>query len=457
MKKLGILTLPMILAMAVSGCAKESSGSSKSGGSEFKDIENVSLEDIRSVEFKEEKVFDDLEYARLEKAATYFADTYHDFTHFYGNLYSNYSGSYENSTRHGYSYNINMGKNYYMFDSYMVSSNGSMVSRTPYGTRVAVFKKGVEYFYNSNNSYGNEYWTYTDVTQEDFEEEMLEELSYQKSHIYYRYIWEMLSEMFEKAHYGYGTIKCGVLANGDYALMLSAPNHVYYSMSYTFNEKTYIAHDYVSTDIVLTYKKDSKGNVTIVSGYCEDGSYYDYQYIDGDRVPMEEGKLFFYGAEYYGFQGNSTKDLGVDHYLAMFPKVRQNVVLNLETFTLSEENKLTNPVNNVCYPNKDYDGVWKFILPIPTSTPFKVLYHVEQLKLKNGEYVPDEQEYMGEITKLAVIFGFKVERREDADGEEYFFIIPEEGTLGIKYNFKVDVKKTEAVSLSNPVASPYIY
>ena len=456
MKKLGILTLPMILAMAVSGCSKESGGSASKSGSEFKGVEDFTIENIRNVEFKEEKVFDATENVALMKAAGNFGDDYHDFTLFTGNLYAYYTGIYETATRYGSSYRYRMGKNYFWKETTTVNRAGGLSYDRIDSSNLCAYKNRVMYFYNGAAPYGYQYYTYTDVTQDDFDQDAAYDYSEAKAEAFYNYTTRLLSEVFGHAYYGEGLLRYGVLADGSYALVYSDPNKVYYSNLYEYNGKSYVAHVYDVTDSVFIYKKDSNGNARLVSGYCERGYYQDFVEVEGYKVPMEDGKLYFYSGSYYGFTGNSTKDLGVDHYLKMFPKVQQFVTIVLSTYNLNESNQLVVDTTNSYNPYDTGDGTYRFNLPIPIGKPFCLFYSVDQAKFKSGAYIPDEP-LNGEITKLAVGLGLVIQRLESADGEEYFYVSPHSGTVYFDYEFKVDAKKAEAVSLFNPIPVPYYY
>ena len=454
MKKLGILMLPMILAMSVFSCSK-TGGTASKGGSSFKGEEDLTVENIRNVEFKEEKTLTTNYYSAISEAAGKFADEYHSLSYFQGSVYSAGTGSYESATRYGYSTTIEMGKNYFALTSYNTYSIGGLTERYLNSAWFNAYRKGVEYCYSSSSSYGRQYWTYTDVAQEEFDEEFLNMSAYFKSMIYYDYTAGLVTEMFQRASYGEGLIKFGVLANGNYALVLTTPDTPYYSFTYTYNGETRVAHSYNLVDMILTFKM-SNGKARFVSGYKEQGYYYDFISLDGNYIPMPEGELYFYDGEYFGFTGNSTKDLGASHFISLVPQKQHYVTLDLVTYQLSED-KLVNPTHNTYAPNDQGDGNYMFELSIPIGTPFKLMYYIEERVLKNGEYVDPVDPYIGEITKLELALGLKIERLEDADGETYFFVTPNSGTITIDYEFSINTKKAEAVTLSNPIPVPYIY
>ena len=455
MKKLGILVLPAMLTLSLVGCMQKGEGNA-SAGRAFSNLEQMTVENVRELEFKEKKEFNTETNKALMKAATTFLEDYHDVSVIYGDASSHYSGNYENSYRQNYERRIVTGKNYYFTENYRGTSAGKLVYRSLENRQFVCFKKGVEYFHNSSNTLGNQYWTYTDVTQEEFDSMLLSEKTYDEGMIYHNYTAQLINETFDKVYNGYADFEYGVLSNGEYAIRVSEPRCVYNQFAYTVNGVTYVGHDYQSFDIIITFKMNSKGRAVLTSGYYERGAYYDYQYIDGTAFPMEDGKLFYYGGDFYGFLGNSTKDLGVDHYLAEVPKKQQYVELTLTSYSLNEAGALVSPSTHNYTPVDDYNGGYYFGLSIAQGKPFTIDYLVTQYVLKNGEYVA-EDDYLGEITKLEVVLGLQIERLEDSTGKEYFLVSPNGGTINIQYDFKVDTKKKEAVQLYNPIAVPYYY
>ena len=454
MKKLGILTLPLILAMSVIGCSKDG-GSASKGAPQFNDADSLTVENIRNVEFKEERTFDVAESNALAEAAGKFVDDYHNFSFFSGNIYSGYTGRYDEASRYGNFTTVEKGKNYFGMKQYYDYSMGGMLLRDLNYYGFSAYQRGVAYFYSSSNSYGSQYWTYPDATQEDYEDSVLGEIAYLQSEIFYDYTSSLLNDMFNRAYYGQGLIKFGVLPSGQHALVLSTPNVPYYSSTYTYNGQTYVGNCYVFVDMIIVYTM-SNGKARLVSGYKEQGEYYDFYYVDGNQIPMPEGELYYYDGEYRGFVGNSTKDLGASHFVSLFPKRQSEVTLFLVTYELSEAGALVNPSASNYTPYNSGDDVFKFELTLPIGKPFKLSYAIEERKLKNGEYTEGEV-FEGEITKLEVALGLRIERLEDTEGEQYFFVTPYSGTIMIDYDFSVDTKKSEAVKLFNPVPVPYIY